>query len=204
MHAVLLPTTAYLLHLPPPPTRELIDAGAPVAIASDFNPNAHCFDMPTVMNQACVLFNFTMAEALVAATINAASALNIADRCGSLEVGKQADCFLLDAPTWEHLVYQMDPEISDVFKDGISVTKHGTRSPVSSRSLKPPSSKTPLAHQTLTQLEVQFIQELPNGIPTDPFPVNGLPLDESVPHAPPRPAFLNPKQARQAVANALR
>lgn len=50
VHAVLLPTTAYLLRLPTPPARQLIDAGCPVALASDFNPNAFCFDMPTTMN----------------------------------------------------------------------------------------------------------------------------------------------------------
>jgi len=50
VHAVLLPTTAHLLRLPSPPARALIDAGAPVALASDFNPNAFCLDMPTAMN----------------------------------------------------------------------------------------------------------------------------------------------------------
>ncbi len=131
VHAVLLPTTAYLLRLPRPPTRKLIDAGAPVALASDFNPNAFCFDMPAVMNLACVTFGMTMAEALVASTINAASALGVAADCGSLEVGKRGDCVVLDAPKWEHVVYNMRPEIAAVFKDGVCVTdtESSTRRP---------------------------------------------------------------------------
>ena len=107
---MLLPTTAYLLRLPSPPARQLIDAGAPVALASDFNPNAFCFDMPAVMNLACVNFGLTMAEALVASTINAASALGVAAECGSLEVGKRGDCIVLDAPSWEHIVYNRSEE----------------------------------------------------------------------------------------------
>lgn len=47
-------------------------AGVPIALGSDFNPNAHCFSMPRVMNLACVLMRMTMNEALVASTINAA------------------------------------------------------------------------------------------------------------------------------------
>lgn len=70
--AVLLPTTAYVLRITPPPARKMIDNGVPVALGSDFNPNAHCLSMPHVMNLSCVLMRMTMEEALVAATINSA------------------------------------------------------------------------------------------------------------------------------------
>merc|ERR1712080_512047 len=70
--AVVLPTTAYLLRLQPPPCRDMIAAGVPVALGSDFNPNAHCMSMPMTMNLACVLMGLSMNEALVASTINAA------------------------------------------------------------------------------------------------------------------------------------
>ena len=89
--AVLLPTTAYVLRIQPPPARKLIDSGifnflfllrqnssscgtigVPVALGSDFNPNAHCLSMPFVMNLACTNMKMTLSEALVAATINAA------------------------------------------------------------------------------------------------------------------------------------
>ena len=59
----------------------------PVALGSDFNPNAHCLSMPLVMNQACVLMRMTMNEVLVAATLNAAASLRRSETHGSLEVG---------------------------------------------------------------------------------------------------------------------
>ena len=111
VHAQLLPTTAYLLRLPLPPTRKLIESGVPVTLASDFNPNAHCWDMCATMNLGCVLFKMTMPEALVASTINGASCIDVAHEVGSLEIGKRGDCFILDAPTWEHLVYDMRPKV---------------------------------------------------------------------------------------------
>ena len=89
--AQLLPTTAYTLRLKPPPARAMIDAGVPVALASDFNPNAHCIDMPTVMNQACVLLRMTMEESVVASTYNAAASLGLEEELGSIEVGKAGD-----------------------------------------------------------------------------------------------------------------
>ncbi|KAK7102020.1 probable imidazolonepropionase [Littorina saxatilis] len=104
---VLLPTTAYNLRLTPPPARAMIDGGMAVALGSDFNPNAHCLAMPLVMNLACVTLRMTMSESLVAATLNAAHALGQSDRHGSLEVGKLGNMLVLDAPRWEHLIYQM-------------------------------------------------------------------------------------------------
>jgi imidazolonepropionase len=84
---VLLPSTAYVLRINPPPARKMIDSGnfsfnsliltflfsgVPVALGSDFNPNAHCLAMPFIMNLACVNMRMTMNESLVAATLNAA------------------------------------------------------------------------------------------------------------------------------------
>jgi len=117
--ATLLPTTAYILRLEPPPARDLIEHGVPVALGSDFNPNAHCLSMPMVMNLACVLLRMTMNEALVAATINAAGSLGRSDQHGSIEVGKWANCVVVDAPRWEHIVYQMgEPPIAAVIREG--------------------------------------------------------------------------------------
>ncbi|KAF4523408.1 hypothetical protein B566_EDAN007879 [Ephemera danica] len=73
--AVILPTTAYIMHLKSPPVRKMIQAGVPVALGTDFNPNAYCFAMPVVMNLACVTMGMSMPEALIAATLNAAAAL---------------------------------------------------------------------------------------------------------------------------------
>ncbi|KAK2913492.1 hypothetical protein QQF64_030756 [Cirrhinus molitorella] len=104
--AVLLPTTAYILRLSPPRARDMLDAGVIVALGSDFNPNAYCCSMPMVMHLACVLMKMSMPEALAASTINAAYALNRSHTHGSLETGKQGDLVIINAPRWEHLVYQ--------------------------------------------------------------------------------------------------
>ena len=117
--AVLLPTTAYILRLHPPPAREMIAGGVPIALGSDFNPNAHCISMPFVMNLACVLMKMTLKEAFVAATLNAAASLNKSQDYGSLEKGKFGDLVVLRAPCWEHIVYQLvDPPILHVVKKG--------------------------------------------------------------------------------------
>jgi len=63
--ATLLPTTAYLLRLKYPRARKMIECNVPIALGSDFNPNAHCMSMPFVMNLACVNMGMTMPEALV-------------------------------------------------------------------------------------------------------------------------------------------
>ncbi|KAI1732515.1 amidohydrolase family domain-containing protein [Ditylenchus destructor] len=119
--AVLLPTTAYVLRLKPPPARKMIDAGVCVALGSDFNPNAYCYSMPMVMNFACVLFKMSMSEALVAATLNAAYSLNRGKTHGAIGVGRIADFVVLDTPNWEHLIYRMGCHqnlISHVIKAG--------------------------------------------------------------------------------------
>lgn len=120
--AVLLPTTAYLMRLKPPPARDLIAAGVPVALGTDFNPNAHCLSMPLTMNMACVLMHMSMEEALVASTLNAAAAIGRAEDYGTLEKGKWGDVLILDAPRWEHIAYELaDPPITHVFKKGVLV-----------------------------------------------------------------------------------
>lgn len=117
--AVLLPTTAYVLRLHPPPARAMITAGVPVALGSDFNPNAYCIALPLVMNMACVLMHMTCGEALVAATLNAAYALGKAGSHGSLAPGKRGDFVVLGTEQWEHVVYQMGASpVAAVFKGG--------------------------------------------------------------------------------------
>uniref|UniRef100_H2ZCE2 Probable imidazolonepropionase n=1 Tax=Ciona savignyi TaxID=51511 RepID=H2ZCE2_CIOSA len=113
--AVILPTTAYILRLKSPPVRKMIEFGVPVALGSDFNPNAYCLSMPLIMHLACVNFHMTMPEALSASTINAAAALGMSGTHGSLEIGKRGNLVIINAPRWEHLVYQLGCH-SDVIK----------------------------------------------------------------------------------------
>ncbi|KAK4309468.1 hypothetical protein Pmani_018907 [Petrolisthes manimaculis] len=119
--AVLLPTTALVLRLPLPPARAMIQAGVPVALGSDFNPNAFCLSMPLVMHLACVMMRLSPNEALTAATLHAAHALGKAHQHGSIEPGKMADLVIIDAPRWDHLVYQLggnDHVITHVIRAG--------------------------------------------------------------------------------------
>ncbi len=87
--------------------RAMIDAGVALALATDINPgSAPCPSMPLVMAIACRYQKLLPAEALNASTINAAHAVGLGDRLGSLEVGKQADLLLINAPDYRHLAYQ--------------------------------------------------------------------------------------------------
>jgi imidazolonepropionase len=91
--AVLLPATSFgLASRVYAPARALVEAGAALALASDFNPgSSYCEDMQVVWSLACSMLRLTPAEGLVAATLNAAAALGRADRIGSLETGKRCD-----------------------------------------------------------------------------------------------------------------
>jgi imidazolonepropionase len=83
----------------------MIDSGVPTAIATDFCPNAHCLSLPFAMSLACLNLKVTPSEALCGVTLNAAAAINRHKTIGSIEVGKQGDFVILDAPSWMHLVY---------------------------------------------------------------------------------------------------
>ncbi|GFY37076.1 probable imidazolonepropionase, partial [Trichonephila inaurata madagascariensis] len=93
-----------------------IMAMAQSALGTDFNPNAFCYSMGIVMHLACVLCGMTMGQALNASTINAAAALGKADSHGSIEKGKLADFLIINAPKWEHLIYQMGGHASLIDK----------------------------------------------------------------------------------------
>jgi len=123
--AVVLPTTAYILRLKTDHIRKLLDGDVPVALGTDFNPNAHCLSMPMTMHLACVLGRMTMEEAFVASTINAAASIGRSSTQGSIEVGKKADLLILNADSWQHLIYQFGGEghvIREVIKEGRILT----------------------------------------------------------------------------------
>ena len=120
--ATLLPAAAFFLKLGQyAPARMLIDRGVPVALATDLNPGGGFTpSMPFVMSLACFGMHMTMEEALVASTINAAAALSVDDRCGSLEVGKVMDAVLIRGPLTEVLKVGTTP-MAGVIKDGLRV-----------------------------------------------------------------------------------
>jgi imidazolonepropionase len=106
--AVLLPASALFLGRPMPPARALVDAGAAVALATDFNPgSAFCESLPLVCSLAATQLKLSPAEALAACTVNAAHVLGRADRVGRLAPGYAADVVLLDAPDWRYLAYHL-------------------------------------------------------------------------------------------------
>jgi imidazolonepropionase len=105
--ATLLPGSVFHLALQRyAPARMLIDAGAAVALATDFNPGTSpTVSMPLIIGLACRLMHMTPAEAIVASTVNGACALGLLDRIGTLEPGKDADLILLDAEDYRELPY---------------------------------------------------------------------------------------------------
>jgi imidazolonepropionase len=119
--AVLLPGAAFVLGEERlAPARALVAAGVPVALATDFNPGTcPILSMPLIIGLACLRRQLTPAEAVVAATRNAAYALGLGDDLGSLEVGKRADLVVLDAPAPGHLPYWFGRNlVRTVVKDG--------------------------------------------------------------------------------------
>ena len=105
---VLLPASALFLDRPMPQARSMVDAGAAIALATDFNPgSAFCESLPVVCSLACTQLHFSPAEALSACTVNAAHVLGRADRTGRITAGFAADLVLLDAPDWRYLAYHL-------------------------------------------------------------------------------------------------
>jgi imidazolonepropionase len=109
---VLLPASALFLGRPMPPGRALVDAGAAVALATDFNPgSAFCESLPICCSLAATQLKLAPAEALAACTVNAAHVLDRADRLGRLAPGYRADVVLLDAPDWRYLAYHLGGDL---------------------------------------------------------------------------------------------
>ncbi|MGC8653090.1 MAG: imidazolonepropionase [Candidatus Kryptoniota bacterium] len=118
--AVLLPSVAAYLGTSAAPAREMIDNGCAVAIASDFNPGTSMVDnMPTIMWMAISLNKMTVEEALNASTINAAAAVGKSSVLGSIEVGKQADLIISNAPDYSYIPYHFTHNtITHIVKNG--------------------------------------------------------------------------------------
>jgi imidazolonepropionase len=110
--AVLLPASALFLGRPMPPGRALIDAGAAVALATDFNPgSAFTESLPLVCSLACTQLTLAPGEALAACTVNAAHVLGRSARKGRIAPGFDADLLLLDVPDWRYLAYHFGGDL---------------------------------------------------------------------------------------------
>jgi imidazolonepropionase len=119
---VLLPASALFLGRPMPPARALADAGALVALATDFNPgSAFCDSLPLVLALACTQMKLAPEEALAAATVNAAHVLGRADRIGRIRPGFAADLVLLDASDWRHVAYHLAGDVVHTVIEGGAV-----------------------------------------------------------------------------------
>lgn len=129
--AVLLPAAAFSLTGERyANARKMIRFGVPVALGTDFNPSCWIENQQLVIAFACHFMKLTPAEAITAATINAAHAVDRANEVGSLEVGKKADIIVLDVPNHKFLGYRFGVNLIDkVVKNGrIVVDKEADQS----------------------------------------------------------------------------
>ena len=111
------------------PARKLIDAGCTIALASDYNPGTNpCESMAMAVAFACREYKLTPAEAIVAATANAAYAVGLGGEVGTLAAGARADVLLLNMETYRHLPYHYGvSHVDTVIKGGTVVVRHGVR-----------------------------------------------------------------------------
>lgn len=117
----ILPGAAFFLNMPYSPARTMINAGLPVAMASDFNPGSSpSGNMQLVLTFACVNYKLTPQEALNATTINSAYAMGISETHGSIARGKQANFYITkDIPTIEYIPYYYGTnKVERVFLNG--------------------------------------------------------------------------------------
>ncbi len=123
--ACLLPASNFFLDKPYPPARALLDAGAAVTLATDFNPGtAPCFSMSFVISLACTQMRMAVPEAIIAATANAAWSLGLQKTAGTIEPGKGADLICYDAMDHREIAYYVGgPPLLWVMKNGTLV--HG-------------------------------------------------------------------------------
>lgn len=120
--AVVLPGTPFgLAHTKYAPVKKIIEAGGILALASDLNPGTSwCENIQMALAIACRYMQLTPAQAVAAATINAAAALNLEDKIGSIEEGKQGDIIILSVPDYRHLGYRYGINLVEtVIKDGL-------------------------------------------------------------------------------------
>jgi imidazolonepropionase len=121
---VALPSCSYFLGIPYTPARQIIDAGLPLALATDYNPGSTpSGNMNFVVSTACIKMKMTPEEAINAATVNGADAMNISNTHGSITKGKKANLIITKAiPSYAYLPYAFGSNLIDVvFINGIKI-----------------------------------------------------------------------------------
>ncbi|XRE44948.1 Imidazolonepropionase [Tenacibaculum discolor] len=121
---VALPSCSYFLSIPYTPARDIINAGLPLALATDYNPGSTpSGNMNFVVATACIKMKMTPEEAINAATINGAYAMNLSDEVGSITKGKKANLILTkEIPSYGFLPYSFGSNLIDsVFINGKEV-----------------------------------------------------------------------------------
>ena len=111
--ACLLPATSFNLGAVFAPARDMVNAGVPVAMATDFNPGScPCLNMQFVINLGCLKYRLTPEEVLTAVTLNGAAAIDMADTVGSVEAGKLGDLVIWDAPDLDYICYRVGSNLA--------------------------------------------------------------------------------------------
>lgn len=119
--ATVLPGCSLFLNHPYAPARTIIDAGIPLALATDFNPGSQMsYSMQMMMTLACTQMRMTPEEAITAATLNGAAALGLSNEIGSIEIGKQADVVLYNVHDYRFIPYHYGTNhVWKVVKNGV-------------------------------------------------------------------------------------
>jgi len=118
---VVLPGAAFFLGLPPAPVRKMIDAGLPLALASDFNPgSAPSGNMQFILSLGCIIYKMTPEEAIHAVTLNGAYAMGVEKELGSITRGKKANVFITkEIPSYNYMPYSFgDNKVETVILNG--------------------------------------------------------------------------------------
>ena len=121
---IALPSCSYFLSIPYTPARTMIDAGLPLALATDYNPGSTpSGNMNFVVATACIKMNMTPEEAINAATINGAYAMGLSNEVGSISIGKQANLILTkNIPSYAFIPYSFgNPAIEKVYLKGVEI-----------------------------------------------------------------------------------
>lgn len=113
--SVLLPGVSFFLNYDYAPARKLIDAGAIVALSTDYNPgSSNIANLNLIMSLAALQMKMTIEETISAVTINAANALLLSEKIGSIEIGKQADLAVFNTTDYADIVYNVGTNLNEM------------------------------------------------------------------------------------------